>query len=88
MELTGNINNRTWADVHVGRETFKLKDSQDNRTWVDVCVNRDTSWKGRDKQSHLGGRLYSYRHLQVMGTIDNRTWGDVYWKEGRMWTKG
>ena len=43
MELTGNINNRTRADVYVGRETFKLKDSLDNRTRVDVYVDRDTS---------------------------------------------
>ena len=43
----GNINKRTWADVYVGRETFKLNDSLDNRTWVDVYVDRDTSWKGR-----------------------------------------
>ena len=88
MELTGNINNRTWAEVYVGRETFKLKDGLDNRTWVDVYVDRDMSWKGRHKQSHLGRRLCSYRHLQVKGTIDNRTWADVYWKEGHMWTKG
>ena len=88
MELTSNINNRTWVDVYVARETLKLQDSLDNRTWVDVYVDRDTSWKGTHKQSHLGGRFCSYRHLQAKGTIDRCTWEDVYWKEGHMWTKG
>ena len=43
VELRGNINNHTRADIYVGRETFRLKDSLDNRSWVDVYVDRDTS---------------------------------------------
>ena len=46
---------------------MELMSNINNRTRVDVYMDRDTSWKGRHKQSHLGGRLCSYRHLQVKG---------------------